>query len=549
MITLIGTGNGLITCAAMLDFPMEYLAAREEIERFSKQNDFLVNDMPMAINAMAGSGRIRNLARSRYLDVLTAEYQGMRDGKRYYEAWHSVGALSTPEGLRLALKTLEGNGFSPVDEAEWIAMGDGWYKGEKIPRINCVDDLRQGVDIPNPGKPYICSLMLPSDFHLIPLDADKDTVLEYYRKDGLVIFESGQLNSWQFELDDRVLCLCGSPDNRKSLAAIVFADKSAGGEGWSTFGSHHNLEFVQDDVCPRPMGRPVFFYNDNTGICGRIYGYGNFLATSRRFDAAREGMIKVTGGCFDMGSPEDEVYTGDYQAAEHPQHRVYVDGFFMDITTITQKHYREIMGIKASNSIGDDLPVVDVTWYDAIRFCNARSRKDGLEPVYSYTEIFGPVIKNCEYLENFFVDYEKNGYRLPTEAEWEYACRSGSKTRFFWGSEMDGDFAWSEINTDPVIRPVGLKKPNAWGLYDMAGNIQEWCGDWFSADYYASSPEYNPKGPESGRLHVLRGGSNYPYKDRDRLRSANRSCNKPDAHGGFYGFRTIVPEKPPKPNP
>jgi formylglycine-generating enzyme required for sulfatase activity len=539
--------------AAALDFPKNYREAFCEIEQYSQENALAICDLPMAIRAMSVNDTIRKIARCKYLDVLTAEYHGKRDDVSVYEVWHSAGTLSTNSSFIKSSLDQDTQGFSVVDNDEWIAMGCGDYHDVTIPRIDSLSELRAGNNIPDPGFPYICSLTLDPEFQLIPLNVEKNEVLKKYNKNRVVIFESGQLNSWQFKLDDRMLCLCGSPSNRDLLWEIIFKKVTEGGEGRADFGSHHEIHSSQENPRFESVGRRVFFYNDNTGIVGRIYGYGNFIAVSKRIlslhphsgpvftdDKVREGMIEVKGGIFEMGSPDDEEYMGDYQISEHPRHAVGIDSFFMDTMTVTQKEYVEIMNTNPSTNIGADLPVIDLTWYDAVLFCNAKSKRYGLDPVYDYTAIIGNAGNGCEFLENLSIDARKDGYRLPTEAEWEFACRAGSKTRFFWGEEMDGDYAWSEINTDPIIRPVGLKRPNLWGFHDMAGNVQEWCGDWFAVDYYSNSPEKNPIGPSSGEFRVLRGGSNYPYKDWDRLRSANRSCSKPNKRGGLFGFRTVT---------
>jgi formylglycine-generating enzyme required for sulfatase activity len=164
-----------------------------------------------------------------------------------------------------------------------------------------------------------------------------------------------------------------------------------------------------------------------------------------------------------------------------------------------------------------------------------------LELVYRFSEIDGTPGDGCKGLKDLVIDYSKIGYRLPTEAEWEYACRAGTTTRHYWGNVIDGDYGWSEINTGATTNPVDAKKPNAWGLYDMCGNVQEWCNDWFGEKYYSVSPEKNPHGPDAGIHRILRGGSWYPYKDGGmHLSSANRSCNLPDYRRDAYGFRCVV---------
>jgi formylglycine-generating enzyme required for sulfatase activity len=558
--TQIRSGHGVV--AGTLRYPALYVDARKGIEVFAQMHGLRVNDMPMGIRAITSNALVREIARPDYVDFITTEYQGLRNGSRSYEVWHSTGSLSTVVGLEKAFTSRDKYRFMDTDDNEWLDAGAGRYAGKDVVRLENVDDLRKGRDIPNAGTPYMCALLLPADFEFIPANADEKTAMEQYRSGKPFIFEAAQLKSWQFRLDDRVLCACGSPENREALANLIFNSKEEGGEGWSVFGSHHNIS--NGGFNSKAIGRPLFFYNNNTGICGRVYGYGNFMASKPELlessgstldfsidkmpaldpvlnaDVKPGNMVFVKGGSFYMGSADDEIYHGDDQPGERPRHKVTLDGFYIDATTVTQREYTQVTGTNPAVAFkGDNMPAVNVTWNDAVLFCNARSKRDGLEPVYSYTKINRTSDGGCKSLENITVDFGKNGYRLPTEAEWECSCRAGTQTRFFWGDEIDGSYGWSEINTDPVLRPCGQKKPNAWGIFDMAGNVQEWCNDWFDGGYYAKSSEQNPRGPDSGQLHVLRGGSNYRYKDRDRLRSANRSCNVPDSHGDMCGFRTV----------
>ena len=127
-----------------------------------------------------------------------------------------------------------------------------------------------------------------------------------------------------------------------------------------------------------------------------------------------------------------------------------------------------------------------VSWDDAIAFCNKLSEREGLKPYYQFgTGAYSP---------------GGDGYRLPTEAEWEYACRAGSTTRYSFGDDAAslGEFAWFDSNSDSKTHPVGQKQPNAWGLYDMHGNVWEWCWDWYESYYYRQSPDVDPVGPSRG---------------------------------------------------
>jgi formylglycine-generating enzyme required for sulfatase activity len=155
----------------------------------------------------------------------------------------------------------------------------------------------------------------------------------------------------------------------------------------------------------------------------------------------------------------------------------------------------------------DDHPVVNVSWNDATAFCDWLSRQEGQE------------------------------YRLPTEAEWEYACRAGTTTRFSFGDDDTalGESAWYSANSGNQTHPVGEKRPNAFGLYDMHGNIWEWCSDWYSADYYRRSPADDPRGSEAAEDRVFRGGS---WGVEPRLaRTAYRGRGAPEYRCHFLGFR------------
>jgi formylglycine-generating enzyme required for sulfatase activity len=232
-------------------------------------------------------------------------------------------------------------------------------------------------------------------------------------------------------------------------------------------------------------------------------------------------MVQIPGGKFIMGD-KDEV--------DAPPHEIVVSAFLMDARLVTQDLYQKIMGTNPSRWKGGTNPVEQLRWSDAAKFCNKRSEAEGLQPCYD--------------VQTLKCNFDANGYRLPTEAEWEYACRAGTTTAYFFGDSPAklGDYAWFQKNAGGHTRPVGQKKPNPWGLFDMTGNVWEWCNDFYKVDYYQESPRENPRGPnETGKM-VLRGGA-FKFSD-ENCRSGyryNESPGSADVCFGYdiYGFRCV----------
>ncbi|MBN2209107.1 MAG: SUMF1/EgtB/PvdO family nonheme iron enzyme [Candidatus Coatesbacteria bacterium] len=254
-------------------------------------------------------------------------------------------------------------------------------------------------------------------------------------------------------------------------------------------------------------------------------------STEKVWTEPNTGMqfVWLPGGCFNMGSPlTDKAHDED----ECPVHEVCVDGFWMGKFEVTNGQYRKFKPDHHSGSYegfsrdGDNQPVVYVSWDDAKAFADYLSKLHGGR-------------------------YE---FRLPTEAEWEYACRAGSTTRYHWGDEIDTRYVNLSDKNHPthakhpnlddgyaVTAPVGSFEPNAFGLYDMAGNVVEWCEDWYAADAYQKSARDNPTGPETGTNRVMRGGSYWAWSW--NCRSADRGSDPPDKRRSALGFRLVVKEK------
>jgi len=246
-------------------------------------------------------------------------------------------------------------------------------------------------------------------------------------------------------------------------------------------------------------------------------------------------LVYVEAWTFSMG---DAIGDGFYD--ELPKHRVTIPSFYIGRYEVTQIEWEKIMGCNPSGFKGDTLPVESVSWYDCVEFCNKLSRKEGLTPVYDIDK--SRQDSNNQASEDKLkwivtADWSANGYRLPTEAEWEFAARGGKESREtkYSGSNNLSDVAWFKDNTDNTTQPVGQKQPNELGIYDMSGNVREWCWDWYNRSYYKNSGSTNPLGAERGSSRALRGGS--WYLDSYPSRITLRDSNYPDYKSNGVGLR------------
>lgn len=247
-----------------------------------------------------------------------------------------------------------------------------------------------------------------------------------------------------------------------------------------------------------------------------------------------EGMTNSIGmelkliptGEFSMGSPDTK--TRPIYVREKPQHRVRITRpFLLGVHPVTQEQYQKVMEENPSNFKGNPLhPVEVVSWFDAIEFCNRLSEQEGHKPYYKVDRETVTIL-------------DGDGYRLPTEAEWEYACRAGSPASYCFGDNAEElhYYAWFAENSNGETHPVGQKQPNAWGLYDIHGNVWEWCQDWYTADYYGQSPVSDPLGPSEGSRRVFRGGG-WVFSAVS-CRSAFRDGYAPDSRTNSLGFRVL----------
>ncbi len=260
-----------------------------------------------------------------------------------------------------------------------------------------------------------------------------------------------------------------------------------------------------------------------------------YAAVSKPEQAAvQDGFVEISGGSFTMGSPADEPE----RSSDEVQHRVTVGNFYLSPTEVTQKEYEAVMGSNPSGTKGDDLPVTDVTWYDAIAYCNALSRANGLTEAYT--------VDGTAVTWNRAAD----GYRLPTEAEWEYAARANTTTPFWFGGYVhnsdancynaygynnDASGNWVNGSDSYLRRTVEVTRynANAYGLYNMHGNVAEWVWDWYGA--YDAQADADPTGPVSGNAKIVRGGG---WNDHPKhIRSAYRGAHPADVSLYSIGIR------------
>lgn len=313
-----------------------------------------------------------------------------------------------------------------------------------------------------------------------------------------------------------------------SIISSVISGKTSQNGGWGSVTANNSESLWATDS------------SDTTGGLDNMQQTQSTLSDNGVPADIDDGFVYIKGGTYTMGSPDTENWRGE----DETQHQVSVESFYMSAYELTQEEYQKICGNNPSTFTGDNLPVENVSWYEAVAFCNKKSEEQGLKPVYT---IDG---------NNVLWDRGANGYRLPTEAEWEYACRAGTTTPFNTQTSISADeadyyghypydieenyFSQQNLSTKPGVYrettvAVDSFQPNAWGLYNMHGNVSEWVWDYYGA--YDTDITDNPTGAESGSLRVYRGGGWNDFAK--NLRSAYRATLEPDKGSFNIGIRLV----------
>jgi len=363
---------------------------------------------------------------------------------------------------------------------------------------------------------------------------ESTTYFVYARSASNINYEAGKISSVSAGITTTPSVTTGFTVTFESNGGSYVPSQNVADGGFATrpanpVRSNYTFDYWYENAA---LTKPYYF---KTHVTANITLYAKWVSNSDNEyttgpDTGNINVIWVPGGTYLMGSPASEK---GHKDNEGPQHEVTLSGFYMGKYEITQDQYRAVMGSNPSGFSGWNKPVECLTWLDAVKFCNQLSYREGLEQVYN---IVG---------DNVTADFSKKGYRLPTEAEWEYACRAGTTTAFNNGNNdynniaSVSEVAWFLYNSGNLTHDIGKKKPNDWKLYDMHGNVFEWCWDGYDEYYYSKNkPAINPTGPDNTGSKVIRGGS-WENDDYSTLRSASRSGFFWNYFSSDIGFRVV----------
>jgi len=364
---------------------------------------------------------------------------------------------------------------------------------------------------------------------------------EYYLPNGRGLLlgpgETGNTEAMQFLLLDHAATttknLCGFSNPQKIVSASSVTKYH--NESTARLMLGHQGKAVVDTLYVSKEG----YHTDRSLVIAYNVADISYLVPLPDADSIPSGLVHIPEGEFVMGSMH-----GDPD--ETPIRRVHLSSFYMDTVEVTQGEYESILGVTPWNTVdstaredkGENYPAWGVNWFDAVFFCNAKSKAHGRDTVYTWSALEGTAGDGC-ILTGVEIHLNRRGFRLPTEAEWEYACRAGSTAKFMWGSTLEpvDKYAWYQDNSGWHAHEVGEKKPNWFGLYDIIGNVYEWTNDAGDRNYDPAQTK-NPMDTRSSPSKVIRGaGYSSPPQ---LLRTSDRGPVAPDWNKDFIGFRTVL---------
>ncbi len=384
-----------------------------------------------------------------------------------------------------------------------------WEEGFKIARKKDTDDwIEEYAVLEQNSLEYEDNSILPNSEYVY-------RVMSYYETVNSDFIETSVNNEFTPPSNLQIV--------QTSLISVYLSwvDNNQGEDGFKIARKKDNEDWIEEYAV---LGANSQEYEDSDIESSSIYLY-RVKSFYQDFESAfveeeiytiPDNFVLVPAGTFTMGRT-----TGTGDSDEVPTHQVSLSSFYIGKYEVTQAEYQAVMGTNPSYFSGLDKPVEQVSWYDAVEYCNARSIQEGLTPCYNTS--------------TWECDYSANGYRLPTEAEWEYAARGGTYNPdyLYAGSDDINSVAWYYDNSSSTTHNVGTKAPNGLGIYDMSGNVYEWCNDWYGS--YSSNAQTNPVGPASGYRRVYRGGSWYGFANFCRV--AYRNYYYPSNCYNYLGFR------------
>ncbi len=464
----------------------------------------------------------------------------------------TIVSFTAASSISVTVSAEDTNSSGSIEKYYWGTGAEGWDDSTDESSFTLVP-----ADVPRAGEAFEVRWAVRDDDNLFAYDTftvqitnspPSSVSLQVPTRDDWVVLDYTRLVRLRGHGDLLIKMSASDPDGPSDSLDYALYTGPPGADELNLIYSGTDNEFIYS----RYRARSVIEYRL---VVKDLHEEGTFVEGTMNIPPppipSLPEMKFIEGGIFFMGDSTSD------STNDKPVHEVTVSDFWMDSTEVTQKQFNELMHAMYKG-FDDEIPLSqdrdnpycaahNIGWGHAVLYCNARTLASGsTDTVYSYdSRILGT--NHCE-LAGVSINYSANGYRLPTEAEWEYACRGGTNTIYYWGNESDEEtvdqYAWYLKNASN-FQTVAQKLPNSYGLYDMIGNVLEWCNDWYDSTYYTGSPTINPTGPSSGSSRVLRGG--LIFADEPLLRSGHREAMPPYFNPYDYyiffgrGFRVVLP--------